>query len=100
PRRCRSPPSGIGGGAPRRLAMPHGRMGEVSPTLARSPMSRFRFSLKSLFLVLLFVSLAASNLFTSYQLKQLHEENLALRKETGRLVIKDPAKLNVVAVPT
>ena len=63
-------------------------------------MPRFRFSLKTLFLVLLFVSLAASNLFTSYRLKQLHEENLALRKETGRLVIKDPAKLNVVAVPT
>lgn len=63
-------------------------------------MPRLRFSLKTLFLVLLFISLAASNLFTSYRLKQLHEENVALRKETGRLVVKDPAKLNLVAVPT
>lgn len=63
-------------------------------------MPRIRFSLKTLFLALLFASLAGSNVFTSYRLKQLHEENVALRKETGRLVVKDPAKLNVFAVPT
>jgi hypothetical protein len=61
---------------------------------------RLRFSLKTMFVVLVFLCLVGSNLITSYQLKQLHEENVALRKETGRLVIKDPAKLNVVAVPT
>jgi hypothetical protein len=59
-----------------------------------------RFSLKTLFVSLLLATLAASNVFTSWQLKRLHEENVALRKETGHLVIKDPAKFNVVAVPT
>lgn len=63
-------------------------------------MPRLRFSLKTLFLSLLFACLIGSNVFTSYRLKQLHEENVALRKETGRLVVKDPAKLNIVAVPT
>ena len=63
-------------------------------------MPRLRFSLKTLFLSLLFACLVGSNVFTSYRLKQLHEENVAQRKETGRLVVKDPTKLNVVAVPT
>ncbi len=39
-------------------------------------------------------------MFTSYRLKQLHEENVVLRKETGRLAVKDPSKLNIIAVPT
>lgn len=63
-------------------------------------MPRLRFSLKSLFLSLLFACLVGSNVFTSYRFKELHDENLALRKETGRLVVKAPAKLNIVAVPT
>jgi len=61
---------------------------------------RLRFSLKTLILSLLFGCLVGSNVFTSYRFKRLHDENVALRKETGRLVVKDPAKLNVVAVPT
>ena len=63
-------------------------------------MPRLRFSLKTLFLSLLFACLVGSNVFTSYRFKRLHDENVALRKETGRLVVKDPTKLNVVAVPT
>lgn len=59
-----------------------------------------RFSLKTLFLVLLFVCLVGSNLFTSYRWKQAREENTALRKEVGYLVVEDPNKLNLVAVKT
>ena len=64
------------------------------------PTPAFRFSLKTFFLVLLFGSLAASNLFTSYRWKQAREENTALRKEVGYLNVEDPDKLNLVAVKT
>ena len=63
-------------------------------------MPMFRFSLRTLFLVLLFGCLAASNIFTSYRWKQVREENTALRKEVGYLIVEDPNKLNVVAVKT
>lgn len=64
------------------------------------PTPAFRFSLKTFFLVLLFGSLVASNLFTSYRWKQAREENTALRKEVGYLNVEDPDKLNLVAVKT
>lgn len=64
------------------------------------PIPTLRFSLKTLFLVLLFGSLAASNIFTSYRWKQAREENTALRKEVGYLVVDDPDKISLVAVPT
>lgn len=52
-------------------------------------------------MLLLFIgSLVASNLFTSWQLHQLREENFQMRKELGRLVVSDPNKVNIIAVPT
>ncbi|HET6879277.1 MAG TPA: hypothetical protein VFI31_03945 [Pirellulales bacterium] len=46
------------------------------------------------------LSLVGSNLFTSWQLGKLRDENAKLSKELGRLVISDPTKINVIAVPT
>ena len=63
-------------------------------------MPRLRFSLKAFLLLLFIGSLVASNLFTSWQLRQLREENAQMRKDLGRLVIEEPNKLNIVAVPT
>lgn len=63
-------------------------------------MPRVRFSLKGLLLFLLIATLAASNVFTSYRLKQSHGENAKLRTELGYLTIEDRSKLNVVQIAT
>jgi hypothetical protein len=63
-------------------------------------MPRLRFSLRAFLLLLFIVSLLGSNFFTAWQLRQLREENAGMRKELGRLVVSDPDKINVVAVPT
>jgi hypothetical protein len=63
-------------------------------------MPRVRFSLKGLLLFLLVATLAASNIFTSYRLKQSHDENAKLRTELGYLTIEDRSKLNVVQIAT
>ncbi|HXT59991.1 MAG TPA: hypothetical protein VN699_15235 [Pirellulales bacterium] len=63
-------------------------------------MPRLRFSLKALFLFLLVATLAASNVFTSYRLKQSRDQNAKLRTELGYLTIEDPGKLNVVQIAT
>ncbi len=61
-------------------------------------MPRIRFSLKTLLLFLFVATLAASNVFTSYRLKQVHDENAKLRTELGYLTIEDSSKLNVVGI--
>lgn len=63
-------------------------------------MPKFRFSLKAFLLLLFIGSLVGSNLFTSWQLRQLRQENAQLRKDLGRLAIEDPSKVNIIAVPT
>lgn len=63
-------------------------------------MPRFRFSLRALLLVLFVSSLVGSNLFTAWQLHRLRDENVQMRKELGRLVVSDRAKVNIIAVPT
>lgn len=63
-------------------------------------MPRLRFSLRAFLLLLFIASLIASNLFTSWQLSQLREENVQMRKELGRLVVSDPTKIHVVALPS
>ena len=62
-------------------------------------MPRFRFSLRAFLLLLFFGSLIGSNLFTAWQLDKLRQENAQMRKELGRLVVTDPNKINIVAVP-
>lgn len=63
-------------------------------------MPRIRFSLKTLFLVLLVAMLAGSHVFTSYRLKQTHDENVKLRTELGYLTIEDRTKVHVVRLAT
>jgi hypothetical protein len=63
-------------------------------------MPRIRFSLKTLFVVLLIGTLAGSHMFTSYRLKQTHDENVKLRTELGYLTIEDPSKVHVVGLAT
>jgi len=63
-------------------------------------MPRIRFSLKTLFVVLLVGTLAASHVFTSYRLKQTHDENVKLRTELGYLTIEDRSKVHVVGLAT
>jgi hypothetical protein len=63
-------------------------------------MPKLRFSLRAFLLLLFIGSLVASNLFTSWQLHQLRQENAQLRKELGRLVVSDPQKLSIIAVPS
>ncbi|HVW39010.1 MAG TPA: hypothetical protein VHB99_16965 [Pirellulales bacterium] len=55
-------------------------------------MPRIRFSLKTLFVVLLVGTLAGSHVFTSYRLKKTHDENVKLRTELGYLTIEDRTK--------
>ena len=64
----------------------------------RPVMPRIRFSLKTLFVVLLVGTLAASHVFTSYRLRQTHDENVKLRTELGYLTIEDRTKLHVVGL--
>jgi hypothetical protein len=61
---------------------------------------RFRFSLRAFLLLLFIASLIASNLFTSWQLSRLREESVQMRKELGRLVVSDPSKIHIVALPS
>ena len=63
-------------------------------------MPRIRFSLKTQFFVLLVGTLAGSHLFTSYRLKQTHDENVKLRTELGYLTIEDRSKVHVVQLAT
>ena len=63
-------------------------------------MPRFRFSLRAFLLLLFIASLIGSNLFTSWQLRHLRQENAEMRKELGRLVVADPTKVNLVALPS
>ncbi|HVX11487.1 MAG TPA: hypothetical protein VHC22_09920 [Pirellulales bacterium] len=65
-----------------------------------SRMFRVRFSLRAFLLLLFIASLIGSNLFTAWQLGKVREENAQMRKELGYLVVSDPTKVNVVAVPT
>jgi hypothetical protein len=62
-------------------------------------MPRLRFSLRAFFLVLLIGTLVGSHLFTSLQFHQSHQENAEMRKELGRLVIKEEEMVHVIAVP-
>jgi hypothetical protein len=63
-------------------------------------MPRIRFSLKTLFVVLLIGTLAGSHVFTSYRLKKTHDENIKLRTELGYLTIEDRSKVHVVELAT
>ena len=63
-------------------------------------MPRIRFSLKTLFVVLLVATLAGSHVFTSYRLKKTHDENVKLRTELGYLTIEDRSKVHVVQLAT
>lgn len=63
-------------------------------------MPRLRFSLRAFLLLLFILSLLGSNFFTAWQLRQLRQENAGMRKELGRLVITDPNRIHIVAVPT
>jgi hypothetical protein len=70
-------------------------------------MPRFRFSLRSFFLVLFIGCLVGSNLFTAREMHRLneklnesHRENEKLQAELGQLVVTDPAILHVVAIPS
>lgn len=63
-------------------------------------MPRIRFSLKTLFAVLLVGTLAGSHMFTSYRLKKTHDENVKLRTELGYLTIEDRSKVQVVQLAT
>lgn len=81
----------------------------------RTPRSRWpRFSLLTLFLAAIFVSLLFSNLYTAWQLGEVHvlsrarketirvqEEELRLyRQQLGILAIQDPAMAHVIALET
>ena len=68
--------------------------------LHRAAMPRIRFSLKTLFVVLLVGTLAGSHVFTSYRLKKTHDENVKLRTALGYLTIEDRSKVHVVRLPT
>lgn len=59
-----------------------------------------RFSLRAFLLLLFIASLVASNLFTAWQVRQLREENIQMHKELGRLVVSDPSKVHLLAVPS
>jgi len=70
-------------------------------------MPRFRFSLRSFFLFLLLACLIGSNIFSAREIHRLNEnlneknrlvENLQV--QVGQLVVTDPTKFHVVAVPT
>ncbi|HWB11448.1 MAG TPA: hypothetical protein VG826_19615 [Pirellulales bacterium] len=63
-------------------------------------MPRLRFSLRTFLLLLFVASLIGSNLFTTWQLRQLRQENADMQKQLGRLVVTDRNKINLVAVPT
>lgn len=73
-----------------------------------------RFSLMTMFLVAIFLSLVFSNLYTSWQLGKTHDENRVqkstlkaqeeelrlYRHQLGILAIKDPAMVHIIALET
>jgi hypothetical protein len=63
-------------------------------------MPRFRFSLRSFFLVLFIGCLIGSNLFTASENRRLRRANEELQTELGLLVVGDPNKLHAIAVET
>ena len=69
--------------------------------------SRFRFSLRTLFVAALIVGLAVSHVGTSSQLRKASEsnakltaQNSALRRELGYFDVEDPSKIYVLNLPT
>lgn len=63
-------------------------------------MPRFRFSLRSFFLVLFVGCLIGSNIFTAFENSRLRQTNQKLQAELGHLVVGDPTRLHAVAVDT
>lgn len=59
----------------------------------------FRFSLRSMIVVISVAILALSHGLSSYRLYRSEKELAKLRRETGYLEISDPTKIHVVAVP-
>ncbi|HVX11520.1 MAG TPA: hypothetical protein VHC22_10085 [Pirellulales bacterium] len=61
---------------------------------------RLQFSLGRLLLAIGVLMLLGSHIFTSWKLKQAREDVDRMATELGRLTIREPDRLNVVAVPT
>ena len=77
------------------------------PNEAPPRVNRFRFSLRTLFVAALIVSLAVSHVGTSWQLRnasqsnaKLMAQNSALRRELGYFDVEDPSKVYVLNLPT
>ena len=80
---------------------------ESSPTQRAAAMPQLRFSLRSFFLFLFVACLIGSNVFTAWENRRLNEklnqkdriiDNLQV--QVGQLVVTDPTKVHVVAIPT
>jgi hypothetical protein len=61
---------------------------------------RLQFSLGRLLMATTLVTLVASHVYTSWQLKQAREKMASMATELGYLTISDPNRLNVIALKT
>jgi hypothetical protein len=59
---------------------------------------RLRFSLRALLFVTAFVVVVASHTYTSWQLREVRQENILLRQEIDRFPVEDESKLHVAAI--
>jgi hypothetical protein len=72
----------------------------TDPPTTRVPRVRFRFSLRTFLVSLLLLSLIGSNLYVSWRWNEARHEIERLREELGYLIVDDPTKFHVRAVPT
>jgi hypothetical protein len=62
--------------------------------------SRWKYSLRTLLLIVVIVCLAIPLVLQSFKLRRVEAELRRLRIETGQLTVDDPTKVHVVAVET
>jgi len=62
--------------------------------------NRFRFSLRTIFIVLFVLCVALGYYLTSARMQNAEKELAVLRKEAGHLIVKDRKQFQAVAVDT